>query len=90
MAGTYSTDIHSNITALNAVSGSNTGDQDLSSYATKTYAEAPPSFTLPSYTTTERDNLTPVNGMLIYNTTLNKFQGYEDSGWINLTSLHFE
>ena len=90
VAGTYSTDIHSNITALNAVSGSNTGDQDLSSYATKTYAEAPPSFTLPSYTTTERDNLTPVNGMLIYNTTLNKFQGYEDSGWINLTSLHFE
>ena len=32
-AGTYSTDIHSNITALNAVSGVNTGDQDLSGYA---------------------------------------------------------
>ena len=30
MAGTYSTDIHSNITALNNVSGTNTGDQDLS------------------------------------------------------------
>lgn len=28
----YSTDIHSNITALNAVSGTNTGDQDLSQY----------------------------------------------------------
>ena len=32
-AGTYSTDIHSNITALNAVSGVNTGDQDLSGYS---------------------------------------------------------
>jgi len=33
--GTYSTDIHSNITALNAVSGTNTGDQDLTALATK-------------------------------------------------------
>lgn len=31
----YSTDIHSNITALNAVSGVNTGDQDLSGYKLK-------------------------------------------------------
>ncbi len=37
-AGTYSTDIHSNITALNAVSGTNTGDQDLSSYLTSSTA----------------------------------------------------
>ena len=35
-------------------------------------------------TTTERDLLTPVNGMLIYNTTINRFQGYEDSVWTNL------
>jgi hypothetical protein len=38
VAGTYSTDIHSNITALNAVSGTNTGDQDLSSYLTSATA----------------------------------------------------
>lgn len=31
--GTYSTDIHSNITALNAIVGVNTGDQDLSGYS---------------------------------------------------------
>lgn len=36
------------------------------------------------YTTTERDNLTAVNGMVIYNTSLNKFQGYENGGWVNL------
>jgi hypothetical protein len=34
-AGTYSTDIHSNITALNAVSGTNTGDETSSTIKTK-------------------------------------------------------
>jgi len=37
-----------------------------------------------SYTTTNRGNLTPANGMIIYNTTVNKFQGYQNSSWINL------
>jgi hypothetical protein len=39
---------------------------------------------LPLLTTSQRDNLTPSNGMLIYNTTLNKFQGYENGAWANL------
>lgn len=39
---------------------------------------------LNSLTTTERDALTGINGMLIYNETLNKFQGYENSAWVNL------
>lgn len=34
-AGTYSTDIHGNITALNSVSGTNTGDETLTSIKTK-------------------------------------------------------
>ena len=29
-------------------------------------------------------NLTPQNGMIVYNTTTNKFQGYENGGWANL------
>lgn len=37
-----------------------------------------------SYTTTERDALTAANGMVIYNTTDNKFQGYENGAWANL------
>ena len=37
-----------------------------------------------SLTTAERDALTAANGMVIYNTTDNKFQGYENSGWANL------
>ncbi len=35
-------------------------------------------------TTTDRNALTAVNGMIIYNTTDNKFQGYENGSWVNL------
>lgn len=35
-------------------------------------------------TTAQRDALTPVNGMIIYNTTTAKFQGYEAGAWTNL------
>ena len=34
--------------------------------------------------TTARDALTAANGMIIYNTTDNKFQGYENGAWANL------
>lgn len=40
--------------------------------------------TLPRLTTTERNALTPVNGMMIYNVTDGKFQGYEGGAWTNL------
>lgn len=39
---------------------------------------------LPRMTSTERDALSAANGMLIYNTTTNKFQGYENGAWTNL------
>ena len=39
---------------------------------------------LGNMTTTERDALTAANGMIIYNTTDNKFQGYENGAWANL------
>ena len=39
---------------------------------------------LANLTTTERNALTAANGMIIYNTTDNKFQGYENGGWANL------
>lgn len=35
-------------------------------------------------TTTERNALAAANGMVIYNTTDNKFQGYENGAWANL------
>jgi hypothetical protein len=34
--------------------------------------------------TQDRNYLAPVNGMIIYNTTDNKFQGYENGAWVNL------
>jgi hypothetical protein len=34
--------------------------------------------------TTQRDALTAVNGMVIYNSQTNKFQGYENGAWANL------
>lgn len=39
---------------------------------------------LASLTTTQRDAFTPGNGMIIYNTTTAKFQGYEAGAWVNL------
>lgn len=39
----------------------------------------------PQITTDQRNSIqVPVNGQLIYNTTLNKFQGYENGAWVNL------
>jgi hypothetical protein len=39
---------------------------------------------LASFTTTERNALAGQNGDIIYNTTDNKFQGYENGAWANL------
>jgi hypothetical protein len=41
-------------------------------------------FRLAQLTTTERNAISPVAGDLIYNTTDNRFQGYQNGGWINL------
>lgn len=40
---------------------------------------------VPRITTAQRDSLiNTINGQLIYNTTLEKFQGYENGAWVNL------
>ncbi len=40
--------------------------------------------TLPRMTTTQRDALTPINGMEIYNSTTDKFQSYENGAWVDV------
>jgi hypothetical protein len=41
-------------------------------------------FKLANLTTTERNALTPENGFMIYNTTANKLQAYQNGSWINI------
>lgn len=38
----------------------------------------------PRLTTAQRNALTAVNGMIIYNTDMNQFQGYVNGGWVAL------
>ena len=40
---------------------------------------------LANISTAQRNTLTPTNGMLIYNHTFNKFQGYGNGAWGNIT-----
>jgi hypothetical protein len=40
---------------------------------------------VPQLTTSQRNSIqSPVNGQIIYNTTLNKFQGWENGAWVNI------
>lgn len=39
---------------------------------------------VPRMTGTQRDALTPTNGMILYNSTTGKFQGYEAGAWADL------
>jgi hypothetical protein len=39
---------------------------------------------LAQFTSSERDQITAQNGDIIYNTTSNKFQGYENGAWVDL------
>jgi hypothetical protein len=41
-------------------------------------------FRLPSLTTAQIANLIPANGAMIYNSSVNKFQGYENGAWANI------
>jgi hypothetical protein len=39
---------------------------------------------LPRMSTATRDSFVAQNGDVIYNTSTNKFQGYENGSWVNL------
>lgn len=42
------------------------------------------SLLVPRMTTAQKNALTPANGMIVYDSTLDKFQGYEAGAWANL------
>lgn len=41
-------------------------------------------FKIPSLSTTEIANVVAENGDMVYNSDINKFQGFENGAWINL------
>ncbi len=79
-----------NITANNFIGGgagnltlSSATNLDLSA-VTAVRVTGGGTFRLPSLSAGEIANIVAVNGDLIYNTTVNKFQGYENGAWGNL------
>tara|TARA_B100000282_G_scaffold249353_1_gene193351 strand:+ start:245 stop:1441 length:1197 start_codon:yes stop_codon:yes gene_type:complete len=76
--------ISGNLTA-GAIKGSLTADDSTIIVDGTTGAITAPSYVqFGSFTTAQRDALTATNGMVIYNSQLNKFQGYENGSWVNL------
>jgi len=72
------------VTAAGAGTPEITSDTDiLLTAGTRVEVSSSP-FKLASFTTVERDALSAENGDMIYNTTDNKFQGYENGAWANL------
>ena len=46
-------------------------------------SELQPASKFQSYTTTQRNALSPSNGDVVYNSTTHKFQGYANGGWVD-------
>lgn len=43
--------------------------------------------TLPEYTETEKDAITATNGQMIYNSTNNRIEIYQNGGWVYITNV---
>ena len=43
------------------------------------------SFTVPEYTTAQRDAISPENGQMIYNSTTNRIEIYQNGDWAYMT-----
>ena len=71
-------------TAPTAANGVSTTQIATTAYVQNQLA-ADVSVRLPSMTSTQRNALSPVNGDLIYNTTVNYIQGYQANAWVNMT-----
>lgn len=92
-ANTSARHTHSNTTALNAVSGTNTGDQDLTSINSHlTNTDNPHSVTaaqlgVPRFRgTSATDPATPAEGDIYYNSTTNLIYLYANSVWRTISS----
>ena len=77
----YGFDVNGNL----SVTGNGTVSGNLSVAGTGlTVTSTTGALIVPRMTTTQRNALTAAVGMIIYNTTDSKFQGYAGSSWVNL------
>ena len=60
------------------------GDTSATANTVLTLTSTTGALLLPRMTTTQRDAMTAVNGMIIYNTTDDQFQGYGAGSWGNI------
>lgn len=68
-------------------SGANTttiGNDSTTETHLKGVVNAGTTFRMPSYTDAQTSSLSPANGDMIYNTTVNKFVGYANGAWVEL------
>jgi len=73
-----------NITTQGAGTPELASDNEILLTATTYVGVTQSPFRFASLTTLERDGLIAANGDVIYNSTDNKFQGYENGAWVNL------
>ena len=66
------------------VSSTVPSDQQVLAYNNSANQWEPTTTKAISFTTVQRDALSPTDGDLIYNTTDNKFQGRANGAWVNL------
>jgi hypothetical protein len=60
------------------------GNNILINDLTRNFNNTQSTFQLATFTQTQVSALTPINGMLVYNSTYNKFQGYGNGIWGNI------
>jgi hypothetical protein len=67
----------------NTISSDSNADINLSAGGTGNIVAQSP-FIAATFTTTQRNSLTAVNGMMIYNSTTNQLEGRENGAWVSL------
>lgn len=84
--GFYERDFKGNYLQSNLLIGGTPGSDDLVTNASVAFEikSTTKSLVLSRMTTTQRDAMTAINGMIIYNTSTDKFQGYAAGSWVDL------
>jgi hypothetical protein len=83
-AGSNITIVTNTLSDKITISALDQSDQNLNTTSDVTFNSVESLFKLIQMSTVTRDGIVAVNGMMIYNTTVNKIQGYQDGVWINI------